>query len=479
MRQSLWQQFFRSGLDIPELPLDIQRKKETIGLTGLRNRTGSARPADETIRRERQPMNTISYNRFIYEATRKARENDTPISGYFELTPLCNLDCRMCYVHLSDPSVKGRMLSGDQWIGLMEQAIAQGMMFACLTGGECLTHPDFKQIYMYLIDQGVSVRIKTNGILLNRDMLALFTAYPPYVVDVSLYGCDGESYRAVTGYDVFETVTANIRAAIAAGLHLRLMVTPSAYMLPWVDRVMEYAKSFGADDVFVNVMLMEANPDTGRSLEDYGLSLEENARIHRRYLELFPRTPKTRTEEAEPISGVAADMPGILPRGLYCNGGRTAFAIWWDGVMSPCLDFPRDVISADVRTLGFEAAWRAVNRGVKDYTVPEACRTCSHNTSCYYCPSRHRTAAAQHQCSTAFCTWRKLLADIEDEYGTKSLPLMSRWFPPSAAAPGKQTSALTEREGPDAETGRKVYETPEVTRAEFDAGDRVVASGCT
>ena len=277
MRQSLWQQFFRSGLDIPELPLDIQRKNETIGLTGLRDRTGSARPADETIRRERQPMNTISYNRFIYEATRKARENDTPISGYFELTPLCNLDCRMCYVHLSDPSVKGRMLSGDQWIGLMEQAIAQGMMFACLTGGECLTHPDFKQIYMYLIDQGVSVRIKTNGILLNRDMLALFTAYPPYVVDVSLYGCDGESYRAVTGYDVFETVTANVRAAIAAGLHLRLMVTPSAYMLPWVDRVMEYAKSFGADDVFVNVMLMEANPDTGRSLEDYGLSLEHPA----------------------------------------------------------------------------------------------------------------------------------------------------------------------------------------------------------
>ena len=110
MRQSLWQQFFRSGLDIPELPLDIQRKKETIGLTGLRNRTGSARPADETIRRERQPMNTISYNRFIYEATRKARENDTPISGYFELTPLCNLDCKMCYVHLSDPAVKERML---------------------------------------------------------------------------------------------------------------------------------------------------------------------------------------------------------------------------------------------------------------------------------------------------------------------------------------------------------------------------------
>ena len=49
---------------------------------------------------------------------------------------------------------------------------------------------------MFLIDQGISVRVKTNGILLNHDMIDLFAEYPPYTVDVSLYGCDGESYRA-------------------------------------------------------------------------------------------------------------------------------------------------------------------------------------------------------------------------------------------------------------------------------------------
>ena len=164
-------------------------------------------------------MKTISYNKFIGEATKNARENDTPISA----------------------TVKARMLSGDEWIGLMGQAIAHGMMTALLTGGEAMTHPDFKKIYMYLIEQGVSVRLKTNGILLDREKIDLFTEYPPYVVDVSLYGCDGESYRAVTGHDVFDAVTENVRAAIAAGLHVRLMITPSAYMLPWVDRVMEYA----------------------------------------------------------------------------------------------------------------------------------------------------------------------------------------------------------------------------------------------
>ena len=31
----------------------------------------------------------------------KARDKAIPISGSFELTPLCNLDCKMCYVRLS------------------------------------------------------------------------------------------------------------------------------------------------------------------------------------------------------------------------------------------------------------------------------------------------------------------------------------------------------------------------------------------
>ena len=365
-------------------------------------------------------MNTISYNKFLSKATKNARKNDTPISGCFELTPLCNLDCRMCYIHLTDPTVKERMLTGDEWIDLMGQAIDHGMMIAMLTGGEAMTHPDFRKIYMYLIEQGISVRVKTNGILLNREAIELFTEYPPYIVDVSLYGCDGESYKAVTGHDVFETVSVNIRAAIAAGLHVRLMVTPSAYMLPWVDQVMEYAKTFGAEDVIVNVMLMEANPDTDRRMEDFGLSLEENARIHRKQRDMFPHTPRSQTEEEAAFMGeIPEDEPHILPKGLYCNAGRTTFAVNWDGTMGPCLDFPRDVICADVKRIGFERAWREVNRGVKDYVVPEECHTCSHNTKCNYCPTQHKSVAAQHRCVAAACEWRKLQADIAEEYRAK------------------------------------------------------------
>ena len=119
------------------------------------------------------------------------------------------------------------------------------------------------------------------------------------------------------------------------------------------------------------------------------------------------------------MGDIPEDEPHILPRGLYCNAGRTTFAMNWDGTMGPCLDFPRDVICADVKNTGFENAWREVNRGVKDYAVPEECRTCAYNTKCHYCPTQHKSLAAQHRCVAASCDWRKLQADIAEEYRAK------------------------------------------------------------
>ena len=55
-----------------------------------------------------------------YQAVRrfldfKARDRGVPISGTFELTPLCNLDCKMCYVHLRKEQMRGaQLLSAEQ-----------------------------------------------------------------------------------------------------------------------------------------------------------------------------------------------------------------------------------------------------------------------------------------------------------------------------------------------------------------------------
>ena len=83
----------------------------------------------------------------------KARYSDIPVSGVFELTPLCNLDCKMCYVHLNANQIGAdeRLLSVQEWKEIMRQAVDAGMMYATLTGGECLTYPGFRELYLYLV----------------------------------------------------------------------------------------------------------------------------------------------------------------------------------------------------------------------------------------------------------------------------------------------------------------------------------------
>ena len=55
-----------------------------------------------------------SFSAFSEYLEAKARKPGVPIHGQFELTPLCNLSCKMCYVHLSADQLQGRR--DDQWV---------------------------------------------------------------------------------------------------------------------------------------------------------------------------------------------------------------------------------------------------------------------------------------------------------------------------------------------------------------------------
>ena len=329
----------------------------------------------------------------------KTREADIPYGGSFELTPLCNLDCKMCYVHLQDQSVKHQMLSGEQWLTIIQQAIDEGMMEALLTGGEAMTHPAFWDIYMYLINHGIVTTVKTNGVLLNEEAIKRFQQYPPYKLDISLYGCDSESYVAVTGVDAYEQVVSHIRMAIEAGLTIQIMVTPSSYMSPWTERVMKLAGSFGVS-VMVNGDLIDPYDNTGRKKADFDLSIEEDMSIKEKAKEMLPPLYDAADHE---FFMKRHNRPMLSDKGLYCSAGRSGFAVNWDGVMVPCLSFPRDVVCAHPLRDGFRQAWSEVNEAVKNYEIPKACHSCELNDKCHYCPMNHSKVAAKHQCDTDYC----------------------------------------------------------------------------
>ena len=82
---------------------------------------------------------------------RKAYISKTPLSGAFEISPLCNMDCKMCYVRMSKEEMNkvGRQRTVDEWIEIAEQAKEMGTLFILLTGGEPFLYKDFKELGSY------------------------------------------------------------------------------------------------------------------------------------------------------------------------------------------------------------------------------------------------------------------------------------------------------------------------------------------
>lgn len=332
----------------------------------------------------------------------RARERDIPVSGTFELTPLCNLDCKMCYVHLKKEQLCGaKLLSFDEWKGIADEAIACGMMYARLTGGECLTYPHFKEFYQYLQSKGVEVTVLTNGILLNDDMISFFKKNPPAAIQVTLYGSSDDAYMRVAGCRAFTQIIGNIRSVMAAKLPLSVVITPNPFMTDG-EEIVRLIHSFGLP-ITINSGLMAPREETGRKKQETDVET---------YVSLFRLRKELQGEETEkdPDSELFENSHKSThgqPKGVTCGAGRSAFSISWRGEMRPCNTFP--AVAENVLEKGFLQAWKCINSFVKEYPLPIECEGCEYKKICKHCVAEHASEAEAGHANPAVCLWIKRL----------------------------------------------------------------------
>lgn len=330
----------------------------------------------------------------------KAREKNVPVCGSFELTPLCNFDCKMCYVHLQKEQMAGRtLLSVAQWQDIMKQAVDNGMLYASLTGGECLTYPGFKELYLYLRGMGVEVNILSNGWLMNEETVEFLRRNPPAVVQVTVYGASEEGYERVTGQRAFGQVMENLDRLRKAGIPLKTVVTPSAFMTDGAE-VVRMLHELNLPCV-INSGLQQPRGDTDRALAD--ADLDEYVRMMRLERALKGQNYEEEREPEEIPDVGAPGMQAETPHGVLCGAGRSAFAVDWRGGMRPCNNFPCDAVS--VPELGFAEAWLRTNRTARGYPRPVECEACDYREVCKNCVAEHAAGAPAGHASRAVCAW--------------------------------------------------------------------------
>ena len=337
------------------------------------------------VRLKEEGNKSAEYFDTLYsQLDQKARLKGIPLNGQFELTPLCNFDCKMCYTHLSKEQMGSKpLLTVDQWKQLTDEAYAAGMVRVNLTGGECLTYPGFEELYLYLHSLGCEIRVLTNGSLLDDRWISFFKAHPPILIQISLYGGDEDTYERVTGQRMFSVVSANIRKVIDAGLPVGLAVTPSKYMSEGMLNTIRAAHSFGIP-YSISPDLINPKEETGRSGQDHDLSLDDYVEIYRLRNKLEGTETPSVDESLLPLPGGPHHECEIV--GLNCGGGMSCFDIDWDGTMHICNSY-RSVLSYPL-TEGFMASWEKLHRIAANWPRVRECIECPYEAVCTNCEVR-------------------------------------------------------------------------------------------
>ena len=333
----------------------------------------------------------------------KARDKGVPFGGQFELTPLCNFNCKMCYVHLNPEQMKGQAaLTVETWKDLMHQAWEAGMCHANLSGGECLVYPGFEELFLYLHSLGVQVGVLTNAFLLNERWIDFFLEHKPEKIQITLYGWNEDVYERVTGQRAFDVVTENIRRAIDTGLPVSVSVTPSVFLGEDVFETIRLARSM-CKTVLVNQCIFVPREETGRSMQRDNPETEMFMRICRLNNELNGVENTSIDEDKLPPYG--GGKHECSKRGLRCGGGRSGFVVDWKGTLMPCNRM--DMIHAYPLKEGFKRAWERINQEADNWPRVPECEGCPYDSVCNNCAANMLQYAEAGKQPVALCEQTK------------------------------------------------------------------------
>lgn len=331
--------------------------------------------------REKKTNKDLRYDKLKSYLDRKAREKGIPLFGDFELTPLCNFDCKMCYVHLEADQLHGQsVLPVEIWKDLMHQAWEAGMLSANLSGGECLTYPGFEELFLYLHSLGCEVGVLTNGLLLDDKRIRFFRDHSPSSIQITLYGWNDDVYERVTGRRVFSTVVDNIKRAVEADLPVRINITPSNYLGEDIFETIRTARQI-CESVMINSTYTSPREETGRAGMQGDADIELYIRAYKYYEQLEGcELLEIETEEIPPCGG---SLHETAKCGFTCGGGRSSFSINWKGELKPCIEM--EAIKACPLKDGFAEAWAKVNQTVNNWPRVPACEGCAYSDICNNC----------------------------------------------------------------------------------------------
>lgn len=308
-----------------------------------------------------------------------------PVGGTFELTPLCNMNCRMCYIRMSkeDMDKCGKMKTAEEWLNIAKKARERGLLFLLLTGGEPFLYPEFWELYEGLKKMGIMVSINSNATMLSDDIIDRLIKNPPQRINVTIYGGSDETYKELCRYENgFTKATEAVRKLRNAGICVKINGSITPLNCSDIPFCFQFAK-----EVETPLQLGSYMFPPMRREDKYTCRFEaEEAGYYQAVID------KMRYEPAD-LEKVRGDIIKCNECGSHlerppkfrCRAGRSSFWINWKGEMHACgmmENFKEYPFEKD-----FGECWDNIHKAVLEQTALTPCSECEDRDVCKVCPA--------------------------------------------------------------------------------------------
>ncbi len=145
-------------------------------------------------------MEQLTYGEFSADLHKRQGGERVPLQVSIEVTRRCPLECLHCYNNLpmGDMDAKQREMTKEEHFRVLDELVEMGCFWLLYTGGEIFARKDFLEIYTYAKKKGFLITLFTNGTIINEQIADYLKEWPPFAIEITLYGRTRETYEALT-----------------------------------------------------------------------------------------------------------------------------------------------------------------------------------------------------------------------------------------------------------------------------------------
>lgn len=344
-------------------------------------------------------MEQLSYGAFSADLHQRQAGERAPLQVSIEVTRRCPLECLHCYNNLpmGDMEAKRRELSKEEHFRMLDELVEMGCFWLLYTGGEIFARKDFLEIYTYAKKKGFLITLFSNGTIINEQIADYLAEWPPFAIEITLYGRTRETYEALTAIPgSYDRCLRGIKLLKERGLPLKLKTVATSVNKHEVTAMRRFAE----EELGVEFKMDgQINPriDCSQSPLAVRLTPEE-------VVALDMSAPKGVSEYRKLAKRDFENPPSLsqIDTVYFCGGGMNSFAINAYGEIGICVISQQETFG--IRGVGVKAVWEESLLQLRNRkrTRMTKCVQCRIQSLCGMCPANGEMENGDRESPVAF-----------------------------------------------------------------------------